>query len=405
MRAGDVIIGVASSGIHSNGASSSCAKALGLTKGKLRNVLRRTRLHARRGAARADAPLCEAGSRGDQAADVRRSPLSRAAASAKGNIPRMMRRASRRKSTARPAEVLPIFDLITKGRQCAGSTIYSAYILTWKRRPVPGGLGTADATIRARWTRAGRRSCSRRGRRDFEGSSCTGVIRGAPSPAAAEFARALIERKKAGKIERPHLGRNREGPTRRHYARARAQASKASLPAERIFASVDVYCAALESYSGRKKPASWCWPDSLTIQTRRLQRPFENRIISVHPALAIPLVLQRGYYSLHVHEAALALRRGSRRDHCANRQAISRRRAVIHKGGSGETRRHTKRCNGGVMEQAEWLSARAVCCSAPAKHIEVEGDDFKSGKTTSAHIFTLYRFDAARHGKRAARRI
>ena len=52
--------------------------------------------------------------------------------------------------------------------------------------------------------------------------------------------------------------------------------------------------------------AWWCWQGLCTILRRELyRRPIPKPIMNVHPAL-IPSFCGKGFYGLHVHEAALA---------------------------------------------------------------------------------------------------
>ena len=83
---------------------------------------------------------------------------------------------------------------------------------------------------------------------------------------------------------------------------------------------------------------------------------FRNRIINVHPALHARLLRGKGYYGLHVHEAALA--RGVKvtgatvhfvNEVCDGGPIILQKAVAVKEGDTPETLQRR------VMEEAEWI--------------------------------------------------
>ena len=117
---------------------------------------------------------------------------------------------------------------------------------------------------------------------------------------------ALIDAEKAGKIENGRISvvvASKPGV----YAleRARNAGIEGVVLARKDFESVDDYSAALEKLLKEKKTDLIVLAGFMTITNAAFTKAFENRIINVHPAL-IPSFCGKGYYGLHVHEAALA---------------------------------------------------------------------------------------------------
>ena len=92
----------------------------------------------------------------------------------------------------------------------------------------------------------------------------------------------------------------------------------------------------------------------MTITNEKFTKAFENKIINVHPAL-IPSFCGKGYYGLHVHEAALA--RGVKvsgatvhfvNEVCDGGPIILQKAVPVEQGDTPETLQRR------IMEQAEW---------------------------------------------------
>ena len=91
------------------------------------------------------------------------------------------------------------------------------------------------------------------------------------------------------------------------YALERAEKSgiPARVLARRDYADIASYSAALRDELVSEKIDLVVLAGFLTIIDEQVYESFPNRILNVHPAL-IPSFSGKGYYGLHVHEAALA---------------------------------------------------------------------------------------------------
>ena len=166
---------------------------------------------------------------------------------------------------------------------------------------------------------------------------------------------ALIDAEKAGKIENGRISvvvASKPGV----YALERAKNAgiEGVVLARKDFESVDDYSAALEKMLREKKTDLIVLAGFMTITNAAFTKAFENRIINVHPAL-IPSFCGKGYYGLHVHEAALA--RGVKlsgatvhfvNEVCDGGPIILQKAVPVEPGDTPETLQRR------VMEQAEW---------------------------------------------------
>ena len=166
---------------------------------------------------------------------------------------------------------------------------------------------------------------------------------------------ALIDAEKAGKIENGRISvvvASKPGV----YALERAKNAgiEGVVLARKDFESVDDYSAALEKLLREKKTDLIVLAGFMTITNAAFTKAFENRIINVHPAL-IPSFCGKGYYGLHVHEAALA--RGVKlsgatvhfvNEVCDGGPIILQKAVPVEPGDTPETLQRR------VMEQAEW---------------------------------------------------
>ena len=117
---------------------------------------------------------------------------------------------------------------------------------------------------------------------------------------------ALIDAEKAGQIKNGHISvvvASRPGV----YALERAANAgiEGVVLARKDYADVDAYSEALENLLKEKKIDLIVLAGFMTITNEKFTKAFENKIINVHPAL-IPSFCGKGFYGLHVHEAALA---------------------------------------------------------------------------------------------------
>ena len=166
---------------------------------------------------------------------------------------------------------------------------------------------------------------------------------------------ALLDAEKAGKIENGRISvvvASKPGV----YALERAKHAgiEGVVLARKDFESVDDYSAALEKLLREKKTDLIVLAGFMTITNAAFTKAFENRIINVHPAL-IPSFCGKGYYGLHVHEAALA--RGVKlsgatvhfvNEVCDGGPIILQKAVPVEPGDTPETLQRR------VMEQAEW---------------------------------------------------
>ena len=185
---------------------------------------------------------------------------------------------------------------------------------------------------------------------------------------------ALIDAEKAGKIENGRISvvvASKPGV----YAleRAKNEGIEGIVLARKDFADVDAYSDALEKLLKEKKTDLIVLAGFMTITNERFTKAFENQIINVHPAL-IPSFCGKGYYGLHVHEAALA--RGVKvsgatvhfvNEVCDGGPIILQKAVPVEQGDTPEMLQRR------IMEQAEWqLLPEAVSLFCAGK-LEVNG--------------------------------
>ena len=185
---------------------------------------------------------------------------------------------------------------------------------------------------------------------------------------------ALIDAEKAGKIENGRISvvvASKPGV----YAleRARTAGIEGVVLARKDFDSVDDYSAALEKLLKEKKTDLIVLAGFMTITNAAFTKAFENRIINVHPAL-IPSFCGKGYYGLHVHEAALA--RGVKvsgatvhfvNEVCDGGPIILQKAVPVEPGDTPETLQRR------IMEQAEWQLLPEAVSLFCAGRLSVDG--------------------------------
>ena len=185
---------------------------------------------------------------------------------------------------------------------------------------------------------------------------------------------ALIDAEKAGKIENGRISvvvASKPGV----YALERAKNAgiEGVVLARKDFESVDDYSAALEKLLKEKKTDLIVLAGFMTITNAAFTKAFENRIINVHPAL-IPSFCGKGYYGLHVHEAALA--RGVKvsgatvhfvNEVCDGGQIILQKAVPVEPGDTPETLQRR------IMEQAEWQLLPEAVSLFCAGRLSVDG--------------------------------
>ena len=185
---------------------------------------------------------------------------------------------------------------------------------------------------------------------------------------------ALIDAEKAGKIENGRIAvvvASKPGV----YALERAKNAgiEGVVLARKDFESVDDYSAALEKLLKEKKTDLIVLTGFMTITNAAFTKAFENRIINVHPAL-IPSFCGKGYYGLHVHEAALA--RGVKvsgatvhfvNEVCDGGPIILQKAVPVEPGDTPETLQRR------IMEQAEWQLLPEAVSLFCAGRLSVDG--------------------------------
>ena len=185
---------------------------------------------------------------------------------------------------------------------------------------------------------------------------------------------ALIDAEKAGKIENGRISvvvASKPGV----YALERAKNAgiEGVVLARKDFESVDDYSAALEKLLKEKKTDLIVLAGFMTITNAAFTKAFENRIINVHPAL-IPSFCGKGYYGLHVHEAALA--RGVKvsgatvhfvNEVCDGGPIILQKAVPVEPGDTPETLQRR------IMEQAEWQLLPEAVSLFCAGRLSVDG--------------------------------
>ena len=185
---------------------------------------------------------------------------------------------------------------------------------------------------------------------------------------------ALIDAEKAGKIENGRISvvvASKPGV----YALERAKNAciEGVVLARKDFDSVDDYSAALEKLLKEKQTDLIVLAGFMTITNAAFTKAFENRIINVHPAL-IPSFCGKGYYGLHVHEAALA--RGVKvsgatvhfvNEVCDGGPIILQKAVPVEPGDTPETLQRR------IMEQAEWQLLPEAVSLFCAGRLSVDG--------------------------------
>ena len=185
---------------------------------------------------------------------------------------------------------------------------------------------------------------------------------------------ALIDAEKAGKIENGHISvvvASKPGV----YALERAKNAgiEGIVLARKDFANVDAYSDALEKLLKEKKTDLIVLAGFMTITNERFTKAFENKIINVHPAL-IPSFCGKGFYGLHVHEAALA--RGVKvsgatvhfvNEVCDGGPIILQKAVPVEQGDTPEMLQRR------IMEQAEWQLLPEAVSLFCAGRLEVNG--------------------------------
>lgn len=166
----------------------------------------------------------------------------------------------------------------------------------------------------------------------------------------------LIDAEKAGEIIN---GKLQVVISSRPDAYALERAKQAGIEAitlrRKDYDSVEAYSQALIDALRERQVDLVVLAGFLTITGDNFVEAFRNRIINVHPAL-LPSFGGKGYYGLHVHEAALA--RGVKvtgatvhfvNEVCDGGPIILQKAVEVHEGDTPEILQ--KR----VMEQAEWI--------------------------------------------------
>lgn len=166
----------------------------------------------------------------------------------------------------------------------------------------------------------------------------------------------LIDAEKAGEIIN---GKLQVVISSRPDAYALERAKQAGIEAitlrRKDYDSVEAYSQALIDALRERQVDLVVLAGFLTITGNNFVEAFRNRIINVHPAL-LPSFGGKGYYGLHVHEAALA--RGVKvtgatvhfvNEVCDGGPIILQKAVEVHEGDTPEILQ--KR----VMEQAEWI--------------------------------------------------
>lgn len=185
---------------------------------------------------------------------------------------------------------------------------------------------------------------------------------------------ALIDAERDGKIENGRISvvvASKPGV----YALERAKNAgiEGVVLARKDFDSVDDYSAALEKLLKEKQTDLIVLAGFMTITNAAFTKAFENRIINVHPAL-IPSFCGKGYYGLHVHEAALA--RGVKvsgatvhfvNEVCDGGPIILQKAVPVEPGDTPETLQRR------IMEQAEWQLLPEAVSLFCAGRLSVDG--------------------------------
>ena len=114
----------------------------------------------------------------------------------------------------------------------------------------------------------------------------------------------------------------------------------------------------------------------MSILSENFTSKYPKRIINIHPSL-IPSFCGKGFYGLHVHEAALAygVKVTGATVHFVNEipdggQIILQKAVNVHKGDTPEKLQRR------VMEQAEWKILPAAC-EKVAREIAIKGEKYE----------------------------
>ena len=172
----------------------------------------------------------------------------------------------------------------------------------------------------------------------------------------------ILDAEKAGEI---HNGTVRVVIASKPGVYALERAAQAGVEAVTLarkdFPDVETYSRALVEELRKRDIGLVVLAGFLTITSDEFVEAFENRILNVHPAL-LPSFGGKGYYGLHVHEAALA--RGVKvtgatvhfvNQECDGGPIILQQAVAVEEGDTPESLQRR------VMEQAEWvLLPRAV---------------------------------------------
>ena len=166
---------------------------------------------------------------------------------------------------------------------------------------------------------------------------------------------AILDAQARGDI---HNGRVSVVVSSNDKAYALERAKQAGVPSvvrrKKDYASGAEYCRALAQFLQEQDIGLIVLAGFMTVLDEEFCKNFENRIINVHPSL-IPSFCGKGYYGLHVHEAALA--RGVKvsgatvhfvNEVCDGGPIILQKAVPVEQGDTPETLQRR------IMEQAEW---------------------------------------------------
>ena len=358
LEAGDVLLGVKSSGVHSNGFSlvrkvfgigaddqadkeilSHYYDELGATLGE--TLLTPTRIYVK--------PVLAA----IQAADIK--AISHITGGGfYENIPRMLKEGLTAKIEKAAVPVLPhLRDDSGRGQHPRAGYVQH---LQHGRGPVRGRVqrhrpGRPGRLCRCR---GGGRCPGRSGGRQRGGHPVLNI--GVLVSGGGTNLQKLIDAQAAGEIVNGQL---RVVIASRPDAYALERAKKAGIEAitlrRKDYPDVDTYSQALIDALQERQVDLVVLAGFLTITGDNFVEAFRNRIINVHPAL-LPAFGGKGYYGLHVHEAVLA--RGVKvtgatvhfvNEVCDGGPIILQKAVAVKEGDTPETLQRR------VMEEAEWI--------------------------------------------------
>lgn len=143
--------------------------------------------------------------------------------------------------------------------------------------------------------------------------------------------------------------------------RAKNNGIKTRVLVRKEFADVAAYSAAMRDALVEEKADLVVYAGFMTILDEQVCNAFQNKMINIHPAL-IPSFCGKGFYGLHVHEAALAkgVKLSGATVHfvtadCDAGPIIMQKAVEVKTGDTPETLQRR------IMEQAEWkILPRAV---------------------------------------------